>query len=103
MDENTPLAVAQQLRLKGVEITSVRELEIFGVGDPNLLQLARDNDWIVCTRDADFLRLARANIEHAGIVFFDRGQRNIGYIVRSLMEIAEDFTMDDMRNLVTFR
>ena len=98
-----PPAVAQQLQANGVEVTSVHELEAFGAGDPDLLQLARDNDWVVCTRDADFLRLARANVEHAGIVFFDRGQRNIGYIVRSLIEIDEDLTMEDMRNIVIFK
>ena len=98
-----PGAVAQQLRAKGVAVTSVRELEVFGADDPNLLQLARDREWVVRTRDADFLRLARANVKHAGIVFFDRGQRNIGYIVRSLIGIAEDFTMKDLQNIVIYR
>ena len=103
MDENMPPAVADQLRATDIDVSSVHELEIFTEDDPILLELANEVERVICTRDADFLRLAQAGMEHAGIVFFDRGQRNIGYMVRSLRSIAQDITMEEMRNRVEFR
>ena len=103
MDENMPPAVADQLRATDIDVSSVHELEIFSEDDPILLELANEVERVICTRDADFVRLAQAGMEHAGIVFFDRGQRNIGYMVRSLRSIAQDITMEEMRNRVEFR
>ncbi len=37
------------------------------------------------------------------LFFFEKGQRNIGYIVRSLQNIANQRTSTEMRNLVEFR
>ena len=79
MDENMPPAVADQLRATDIDVSSVHELEIFSEDDPILLELANEVERVICTHDADFLRLAQAGMEHAGTVFFDRGQRNIGY------------------------
>ena len=103
MDENMPPAVAEQFRTNGIDVSSVQELERFSEDDPNLLQYATAVDRVVCTRDADFVRLARAGMEHAGIVFFERGQRDIGHMVRSLSTIAADFTIEEMKNRVEFR
>lgn len=103
MDENMPPAVADQLRATDIDVSSVHELQIFSEDDPIVLELANEVERVICTRDADFVRLAQAGMEHAGIVFFDRGQRNIGYMVRSLRSIAQDITMEEMRNRVEFR
>ncbi len=81
----------------------VHELKRFSEDDPILLELANEVERVICTRDADFIRLAQAGLEHAGVVVFDRGQRNIGYMVRSLRSIAQDITMEEMRNRVEFR
>ncbi|MCY4070364.1 MAG: DUF5615 family PIN-like protein [Chloroflexi bacterium] len=103
MDENMPPAVAEQLRIGGIDVSSLHALEIFSEGDPNLLELATAESRVICTRDADYVRMARAGAQHAGIVFFEKGQRNIGYIVRSLRHIADERTSAEMRNLVEFR
>ena len=103
MDENMPPSVARQLKASGIDVSSVHELEIFSEDDPNLLELATEENRVICTRDADYVRMARAGVQHAGIVFFEKGQRNIGYMVRSLREIADDSNASEMRNLVEFR
>ena len=77
-------------------------LKRFSEDDPILLKYAVAQDRVVCTRDADFLRLARAGEQHADIVFFDRGQRDIGHMVTSL-RIAADLAMEEMRNRIEFR
>ncbi len=98
-----PPSVAQQLKASGIDVSSVHELKIFSKDDPPLLELATDLNRVICTRDADYVRMARAGIQHAGIVFFEKGQRDIGYIVRSLRNIADQRTSTEMRNLVEFR
>ena len=98
-----PPSVAKQLKASGIDVLSVHALEIFSEGDPNLLELATAENRVICTRDADYVRMARAGAQHAGIVFFEKGQRNIGYIVRSLRNIADERTSAEMRNLVEFR
>jgi len=103
IDENMPPSVARQLKASGIDVSSVHELEIFGEGDPNLLELATEEKRVICTRDADYVRMARAGAQHAGIVFFEKGQRDIGYMVRSLRELADDKDASEMRNLVEFR
>lgn len=103
LDENMPPGLARQLKESGIDVSSVHKLETFGEDDPNLLELATEENRVMCTRDADYVRMARAGAQHAGIVFFEKGQRNIGYIVRSLQNIANQRTSAEMRNLVEFR
>ena len=103
MDENMPPSVAEQLKASGIDVSSVQELKIFSEDDPPLLDLATELNRVICTRDADYVRMARAGAQHAGIVFFEKGQRDIGYMVRSLREISDDRNASEMRNLVEFR
>ena len=98
-----PPSVAVQLKASGIDVSSVHELKRFSEDDPILLKYAVAQDRVVCTRDADFLRLARAGEQHADIVFFDRGQRDIGHMVTSLRTIAADLAMEEMRNRIEFR
>ena len=72
MDENMPPSVAQQLKASGIDVSSVHALEIFSEGEPNLLELATEEKRVICTRDADYVRMARAGAQHAGIVFSRR-------------------------------
>ncbi len=103
MDENMPPSVAEELAKSGIDVSSVHKLKIFGEGDPNLLELATSENRVMCTRDADHVRMARAGLQHAGIVFFEKGQRDVGYIVRNLRKIAAERSPAEMRNLVEFR
>ena len=103
MDENMPPSVARELKASGIDVSSVHELKIFSEGDPNLLELDTEENRVICTRDADYVRMARAGVQHASIVFFEKGQRDIGYMVRSLREISDDRNASEMRNLVEFR
>ena len=98
MYENMPPSVAEQCEQVAL-MSHPYKLEIYSEDDPVLLELAIELERVICTRDAE----AQAGMEHAGIVFFERGQRNIGYMVRSLRAIAKDFTMASMRNRVEFR
>lgn len=68
-----PPSEARQLKAGGIDVSSVHELKIFSEDDPNLLELSTEENRVICTRDADYVRMARADAQHAGIVFFREG------------------------------
>lgn len=66
----------------------------------NLLPLHRLQSVIV-TKDADFVELADAGLEHSGIVFV-QGKLMAGPIVRALRFIYGTTTREQMRNRIEF-
>lgn len=58
LDENMSPEIAEQLRRDGIDAISVRELGTLGDPDEDHLQRAAIMGRVLCTQDADFLRLA---------------------------------------------
>lgn len=69
LDENMPVVIAGQLKRRGIQAVTVRDLGLLGDEDVNHLKHAIDEGYVLCTHDADYLDLALSGIEHAGIVF----------------------------------
>jgi hypothetical protein len=57
---------------------------------------------VILAEDADFLALARAGVEHAGLVYCRQNTRSIGHIIRALHLIWEVYEPEEMRNRVEF-
>jgi len=51
IDENVHRAIADELRIRGVDALSVREDNRTGISDPEVLERARELKRIVFTRD----------------------------------------------------
>ena len=64
--------------------------------DHEILAHARAAGRVIVTHDADFLRLHRQQVDHAGIAYCAPGSRTIGQIVESLVLIHEVFQGDEM-------
>ena len=77
LDENVPVEVARQLHAHGIEAATARDLELPGEPDARHLAFASAAGYVLCTYDADFLRIAAAGTHHADIVF---GQQALHYI-----------------------
>lgn len=102
LDENLPVEIARQLRLRGIDVVTARDLELLGVGDAQHLARAQVMGCVFCTHDADFLELAASGVEHHGIVF---GQQDIHYIgdwVNWLALMHAIYTADEMVNRIEF-
>lgn len=69
LDENLPVAVATQLRRRGIDAVTVRDLGLLGDSDYNHLGRATRLGYVFCTNDADFVELAKVGATHAGIVW----------------------------------
>ncbi len=100
-DENVSRAVVNGLRQRGVNVLSVPETGLLGAGDEQQLAFALEQGQVIFTHDDDFLRLATAGKQHAGIVYSSQ-QLPLGAIIRGLMLIYEVLTPEDMQNQVEF-
>ena len=97
-----PPAVATQLKRKGIDAVAVRDLGLLGGDDRDHLQLAGEQNRVLCTYDKDFIRLARQGIEHSGIVFIHNKHRDIGTLVSRLIQIRSGYSPDDMKNSLEY-
>lgn len=82
LDENVPIAVSTQLRRRGIEAATVRDLDLLGDSDLNHLERATAMGYVLCTHDADYVEMAAQGATHAGIVFGQQHKHGIGDWVR---------------------
>jgi predicted nuclease of predicted toxin-antitoxin system len=102
LDENVPLGVAHQLRTRGIEVVTARDLGLRGVSDNDHLANATRMGHVLCTYDTDFIELARDGIEHAGIVLGQPEDHHIGEWVRWLELMHAVYEADEMLNVVEY-
>jgi hypothetical protein len=57
---------------------------------------------VLVTHDADFLRLAAAGSDHAGIAYCSRTERTVGEIIRSLLLIHEVLRPEEIERRVEY-
>lgn len=102
LDENVPVEVARQLRLRDIDVVTARDLNLLGESDHNHLQNATIQGRVLCTHDTDFLELAASGTQHAGIVL---GQQDIHYIgewVSWLTLMHAVYDAEEMLNRIEF-
>lgn len=102
MDENLSPEIANQLRLRGIDVVSVRDLGLLGDSDENHLVRALEMGRVLVTCDADFLIMSATQIEHAGIIFGKQEDHSLGDWVKGLELICFVYNADDMKNHVEF-
>ena len=101
-DESVELAVSEQLASGGLDVVSAHSLDALGDQDQNHLERATHMRRILCTYDADFLRLASAGSEHAGIIYANARKMSIGGWIRELRSIHARLTAEEMIGQVIF-
>ena len=102
IDENLSPEIANQLRLRGVDAISVRDLDLVGDSDQNHLVRALEMGRVLVTSDADFLVMSATQIEHAGIIFGKQEDHSLGDWVKGLELICFVYDAEDMKNHVEF-
>jgi hypothetical protein len=102
LDENMPVAVAEQLQRRGIDAVTVRDLELLGESDINHLIRATTEGRVLCTHDVDYLDMAFAGVEHAGIIFGQQARHGVGDWVRFLELVHGVYTSEDMKNRLEY-
>ena len=100
-DEHVSKAVVMGLRRRGVDVLTVPETGTLGVSDEAHLRRARKEGRVIFTQDDDFLRLAAAGADHAGIVYTTQ-ETTTGEIISGLMLIHWVLEADEMMGHVEY-
>jgi predicted nuclease of predicted toxin-antitoxin system len=102
LDEQVDVAIARALRRYGVDVTTTVEAGLRTADDVEQLAYARRERRVLVTQDADFLRLAAAGSQHAGIAFCPSTGRPVGDVIRSLLLIHELLRSEEIENRVEY-
>jgi hypothetical protein len=102
LDENVPIQIARQLKSRGIDAITVRDLDLLGEADINHLENATLQGRVLCTYDSDFLDLAASGFQHAGIVYGQQDTHYIGAWVNWLTLMHAVYTSDEMLNRIEF-
>src|SRR5438874_1096803 len=84
LDETCRGALARDLRLRGIDVTTSRDAGLIGASDRDQLGYAHAEGRVLFTHDTDFSALHRAGIEHAGIIYCHQRRYAIGEMIRRL-------------------
>jgi predicted nuclease of predicted toxin-antitoxin system len=90
------------LRRYGINITTTIDAGLRTATDLKQLEFSRQEQRVIVTHDADFLRLANQKTDHPGIVYCDPTSRSIGDIIRGLILIYEVLTPNEISGKIEF-
>jgi predicted nuclease of predicted toxin-antitoxin system len=102
LDESVDPAIANGLRLRGVDVTTSHQAELLGASDEKQLDFALVEGRMLVTHDEDFLVLARDGIAHSGIAYCRPGSRSADQNIAALLLIRDCLTSEDMKDHVEF-
>jgi len=101
LDESVNPAIAEGLRLRGMDCTTTPQMELRSAADAEQLIFATSQQRILVTTDQDFLALAPRQ-PHAGIIYWHQESRSIGEVIRRIVRLCEQHTPEAIRNQVMF-
>lgn len=102
LDESVSGAIADGLRLRGLDVTTPVDTGLLEADDPTHLAYANAEGRVLVTHDADFVRLDAAGVEHAGIAYCHQRKRSTGEMIRALVLIHECVSAEEMQGEVEF-
>ena len=102
LDENIPVAIAKQLKLRGIDAVTARDLGRLGDTDLDHLARATAESRVLCTFDSDYVDMAVSGVEHAGIVFGQQHKHGIGAWVNFLELMCGLYTPEEMQNRLEY-
>jgi hypothetical protein len=105
-DHHAPAAIADALRLKGIDVLTALDDGAAEFADDAILERATGLGRLVFTQDEDFLAIAHAwaavGRDFAGVVYGHQLRVTIGQAIRDLELIAQIMEPEEMRNRVEF-
>lgn len=102
LDEHIPRAIADGLRRLAIDVTTTADARLLGSDDAAQIAYGLADGRVIFTQDDDFLVLAAAGNQHAGLVYCRQQTRSIGQIIRALELIWLVCEPDEMTNRVEF-
>ena len=88
-DEHMPNAAARELRRRGLDVTTSPEEGLVGKDDWVQLAHAATAGRVMMTCDSDYVRLHNRGQSHDGIIYWTRGNDDVGGIVTNAVLLAK--------------
>jgi len=102
LDEHVAEAVANGLRLHGLDVTTTAGAGLRGAGDGIQLAFAHAGGRVLVTHDDDFLRLHAAGASHAGVAFCRQDKYGVGDLLQTLLLLNACYEPQEIRGRVEF-
>jgi predicted nuclease of predicted toxin-antitoxin system len=102
LDENISNAIANGLRIRGIDVTTTSEVGLISASDQEQVAFALMEQRVIFTQDDDFLKLHQAGVYHYGITYCRQKSRTVGEIINMLALIWEWIEPDDIKEKVEF-
>jgi len=83
------------MRRLGIDVTTSTDAGLLGAADGEQLAYGLAQGRLIFTEDDDFLALAAAGVEHAGLAYCRQNTRSIGQIVHALELVWEVYELDN--------
>lgn len=100
-DENISKAIISGIRRRGISIISTPEADNLGISDEEHFQYASKNQYVLLTRDDDFLKLASTADHHAGIAYARMGI-TVGQIISAILLVSETMDQNSIQNQIMY-
>ena len=101
-DQHIPVAVAQGLQYRGIDVLTAQDAARCGLPDADQLQFATAEERVLVTFDSDYLQLAATGIGHAGIAYSRATKYSVGQLIYALLLLHGALIRDEMRNRVEY-
>jgi len=103
-DEMVSRIPAEELSKRGISVVMAVDVGMVNKDDlSEHLHYATEHGLVVVTFDRKFAGLAAKTTEHPGLVCLSGSQDNFGYMVRTLIAVAEQYTPETIAGTVVWR
>ena len=97
LDQDVYAATARFLQLLGHDVTTVAQLGLSRAADSDLLRVARDQGWILITRDRDFGNLVFVEDLRTGVLYLRVLPSTLEAVHREVSKLLSAHPEDELR------
>jgi predicted nuclease of predicted toxin-antitoxin system len=102
LDENVAGAVAEGVRTMGIDALTTPEAGKIELSDEEQLAFALSQNRVLITQDTDLLVLHSQKAPHAGIAYYKPQTRTVKQLLRSLRNLHDQSSAEDVHNEVVY-
>ena len=98
-DENVSTSLVKALRSKGYNIKDIKEQNLFGIDDKEVLKLAFGENRAVITHDKDFANLLNySSIKHKGVILLRFTNQSPENVIKLFIPILKQLKENKIKN-----
>ncbi len=87
-DENIAKSLVKVLREKGYDVKDIKEENLFGISDIEIINKAKEEDRVILTHDKDFANLLNYPMQsHKGVVLIRYKNQSPSYVIARVIPL----------------